>query len=104
MTAATTAATTTATTAAPATEQREPQSRISLWTGKQNEDGKTGPVQGSIQITAELLQQLQAAGPNQSGLYSLRCALFTVNSDNPRAPFRSGPVEIPEYENSSDGF
>jgi len=102
MTQATT--TTTAPTAAPATEQREPQSRISLWQGREHEDGSRGPVQGSITITPEMLQQLLAAGPNQSGLYSLRCALFTVQSDNPKAPFRSGPVEIPEYESSSDGF
>ena len=95
---------TTAPTAAPATEQREPQSRISLWQGRKHEDGSRGPVQGSITITPEMLQQLLAMGPSSNGLYSLRCALFTVNSDKPKAPFRSGPIEIPIRESSSDEF
>jgi len=78
------------------TQTKAKPSSISLWKNK-NEDSKLR-LYGTIQVTEELLEELNELEPNNRGQVELRVALFRNDSDNSKAPMLKGRIELPQEE------
>ena len=71
-------------------------SRISLWPRTAKESGDRFHV-GTIELTSELMSELITL--HQAGqAIKLDISLFKNNSDNPKAPSRTGIVKLPDFE------
>ena len=77
-------------------------STISLWRNDKV-DSKVR-ASGQIQLTPELLAQLQAETPDSRGYINARVVIFKNNSDNPKAPTSTGYIELPQPNNLGDNI
>ena len=75
-------------------------STISLWRNDKA-DSKVR-ASGQIQLTPELLAQLQAETPDGRGYINARVVIFKNNSGNPKAPTSTGYIELAQSNNQQE--
>lgn len=75
-------------------------SQIAVWKNQKADS----PLRlfGNIQLTTDLLEQLNELEPNERGQVELKVALFRNESDSPKAPLLKGRVELPQDETDDE--
>lgn len=85
----------TQTTSSQPTDQQR--SRISFW-GVRKADSKATHT-GKIELTQQMVTDIQQLQPNEYGKVQLKVVLFDNDSHNPKAPVKTGYVDLDDSTN-----